>query len=120
MNQTKFDTVAHYLRMMWWAINEGEDEKKCCDPIFDGFSVKMLKAIGENFFSTSCPYCIKYRERCESCELSPLDDDKYRVSAYCCDGWWKDMAGQSNIVNRWLRQAHNVLSYIIEYGGDDE
>jgi hypothetical protein len=112
----KEKTIAHYKRMIEWAKTQ---------PAKNPIKYQaMYRAIGEDWFSTSCLYCKEHSKSsdkqafpgifvtsCGDCELS----GEQKLSSYCCDRLWMKLNAASNR-KEWVKAAKKVLKYIKKYG----
>jgi hypothetical protein len=99
--QIKFEAVAHYLRMMFWAYHIGNDD----------LYYYMRSEIDEFWNSRDCSYCDYYSSNCNNCELHDI-----YPSTGCCSGLWHAMDAHFDNRIEWLMNAHKVLKYIIDNG----
>jgi hypothetical protein len=104
--QIKFETIAHYLRMMFeamWFLNDDES--------YDFLSSQMDESMQEEWYDRDCSYCIEYNffgDCDDECSLKTFGEN-------CCNGLW-DIMDESRTWNEWLINAHKVLKYIIDTG----
>jgi len=106
-SQTKFEAVAHYLRMMFWVMYESEAKLERI-PSF----IRMRRGVNENWHGAYCSYCLKNHSK-NPCLLNTHDE--ICDGGECCAHTW-DILNNSNTWREWLHNARKVLDYIIEHG----
>jgi hypothetical protein len=97
----KEESIKRYEEKIAWAMTQNMKDRPDME--------KMYSAIGHEWSSSNCPYCMEYGNNCpDMCELR-MDVD------YCCDGLWLIMNG-SKTWREWIENAERVLQYIKDNG----
>ena len=104
-SKEKKDAIKHYKRMIKWAKKQPPLEKQR--------GHKMLKEMGENWYSESCSYCKNYL-------IPPVPPGCWEcvgngIPKICCHGLWNKMRHASTWGD-WITAAKKVLKYIKKNG----